>query len=122
MPRVTHFELPADDTDRAAKFYGGVFGWEFQKWEGPMPYFLVMTGPDKQAGINGGMAPRRQPGEPPTIVIDVPSVDDYVTKLQKHGAKIVVPKMAIPTVGWCAYFLDPEGNTLGIFQADESAA
>ncbi len=44
MPRPIHFEIPADDPDRAIAFYRDVFGWKFQKWEGPMPYWLITTG------------------------------------------------------------------------------
>ena len=57
MPRVVHFEIHAGDCERAAKFYKTVFGWEFQKWEGPTEYWMVMTGSDDQPGINGGLVP-----------------------------------------------------------------
>lgn len=59
MNRPTHFELHAGDPERAIKFYTAVFGWQFQKWDGPMPYWLINTG--EGAGINGGMVPRRGP-------------------------------------------------------------
>jgi len=48
MPRVVHFEIHAGDCERAVKFYKAVFGWEFQKWEGPAEYWMVMTGPNDQ--------------------------------------------------------------------------
>lgn len=54
MPRVVHFEVHADDPERAANFYSGVFGWELAKWEGPQDYWLITTGPDDEPGINGG--------------------------------------------------------------------
>jgi len=44
MPRVVHFEIHADDPQRAANFYQGVFGWDIKKWEGPEDYWLVTTG------------------------------------------------------------------------------
>jgi len=53
MPRPTHFEIPSDNPERAISFYEAVFGWKFQKWEGPMPYWLITTGPDSEPGING---------------------------------------------------------------------
>lgn len=59
MPRVIHFEIHAGEPARAISFYEKVFGWTFQKWEGPMEYWLVITGPDDQPGINGGLLPRR---------------------------------------------------------------
>jgi uncharacterized protein len=51
MPRVVHFEIHAGDTQRAISFYEKVFGWTFQKWEGPMRYWLVITGPDDERGL-----------------------------------------------------------------------
>ena len=35
MPRIVHFEIYADDVDRASKFYTDLFGWEINKWDGP---------------------------------------------------------------------------------------
>ena len=54
MPRVVHFEIHADDPERAANFYQSVFGWQFQKWEGPLEYWMIITGPEGTPGINGG--------------------------------------------------------------------
>jgi hypothetical protein len=120
MPRIVHFEIPADDPAKLQKFYGDVFGWQFQKWDGPMPYWLITTGPEGTPGINGGMMPKN-PGQPIVNTIDVPSVDEYAKKVEAHGGTIVVPKMAIPGVGWLAYFKDPEGNITGIYTHDPGA-
>ena len=74
---MVHFDLTAANPDRAAKFYGQVFGWTFEKWNGPMEYWMVKTGTDKQPGINGGLA-RREGGAQAatTTTVDVPSVDE----------------------------------------------
>ena len=66
MPRVIHFEIPADNPDRAVRFYSDVFGWQFNKWEGPVEYWLITTGADGQPGINGGMLRRAQPAPAPS--------------------------------------------------------
>ncbi len=55
MPRVVHFEIHADDPERAVKFYQNVFGWELTKWGGPHEYWVIKTGPDGSLGINGGL-------------------------------------------------------------------
>jgi predicted enzyme related to lactoylglutathione lyase len=120
MPRPIHFEIPADNPDRAIAFYTKVFDWSFQKWEGPMPYWLVKTGKDAP-GIDGGLHPRMFPGQGPVNTVDVPSCDDFTRKVQAAGGKVAVPKMAIPGVGWLAYCTDPEGNTFGIMQSDPKA-
>ena len=62
MPRIVHFDIPSDNPERAQKFYSQVFGWKFDKWNGPMEYWMVNTGDDKQPGINGGLG-KRMPGQ-----------------------------------------------------------
>lgn len=64
MPRVIHFEIHADNPERAVKFYEKVLGWTFQKWGGPMDWWLVTTGPDVQQGRNGEMG---SAGLPPAV-------------------------------------------------------
>ena len=120
MPRVIHFEITADQPERAVKFYSNVFGWKIQKWEGPMDYWLVYTG--EGPGIDGGLMKRMNPSATTINTIGVPSVDEYLAKIEKNGGKAVVPKAAIPGIGWFAYCQDTEGNVFGIMQMDESAA
>ncbi len=55
MPKVVHFEIPADNPQRAVKFYQKVFNWKIEKWQGPMDYWFVTTGEDKELGINGAI-------------------------------------------------------------------
>ena len=119
MPRPIHFEIPVDNPDRAIAFYKQVFDWKFEKWDGPMTYWLVQTG--SGAGIDGGLHPRAFPGQGPVNTIDVASCDVAVKKIEAAGGKVAVPKMAIPGMGWLAYCTDPEGNTLGVMEMDEKA-
>jgi len=114
MPRVVHFELPADDPERAINFYRTVFNWDINKWDGPEPYYLVKTGSGD--GIDGAIQQRRgQTGAVNTIGVD--DVDTYTAKIEANGGKIVVPKTEIPGIGFLAYAVDTEGTTFGIFQA-----
>jgi len=127
MPRVIHFEIHADNPERAVEFYRGLFAWEFTKWEGPMPYWLVKTGDDKLPGINGGLLPRQCPIDGQAVVayvctVDVPSVDAYLAKALATGGTPALPKMPIPGIGWLAYCKDPEGNIFGMMQSDPTAA
>jgi predicted enzyme related to lactoylglutathione lyase len=120
MPRVVHFELDAHDPERATSFYSKVFGWKAKKWEGPQDYWMITTGADGQPGINGGLT--KQMGAQPCIaIIDVPSVDEYTTRITKNGGRIVKPKMAVPGVGYLAYGTDSEGTIIGIMQFDKAA-
>jgi uncharacterized protein len=80
MPRVIHFEIHAQNPERAIQFYQGQFGWEFSKWPGPQDYWLIKTGPDDKPGINGGMIRRQRMIDGQAVIayvctIDVDSVD-----------------------------------------------
>jgi len=121
MPRVIHFEINVDNPERASKFYSDTFGWQFQKWGGPSEYWMVDTGADSQPGINGGMMKRPHPGAATVNTIGVTSVDESAAAVIKNGGKVVMPKTAIPTVGWFAYCTDTEGNTFGVMQPDANA-
>jgi predicted enzyme related to lactoylglutathione lyase len=121
MLRIVHFEINADDPERAVKFYQEVFGWKIKKWDGPIDYWLVTTGPDNQPGINGGIMKREDPQASTYNTVDVPSVDEFTKKITQNGGKIVVPKMAVPGVGWVAYCADTEGNVFGIMEEDPTA-
>lgn len=127
MPRVIHFEIHADQPERAIKFYQTTLGWEFTKWDGPQAYWLVKTGQDGQPGINGGLIQRQGKIDGTAVIayvctVDTPSVDQYVAKIQAAGGTQVVPKMPIPGIGWLAYCKDTEGNIFGLMQADPKAA
>lgn len=134
--RVVHFEIHAADPERAAQFYGDVFGWEIQEWVIPgvtLPqehrYWMVGTGSADEPGINGGLLVRR--GAPPVdgqavnafvCTVGVESVDASVAKALAAGGSPAVPKMPIKGVGWLAYCKDTEGNLFGMMQSDSAAS
>lgn len=126
MPRITHFEIHANDPARAAEFYSEIFGWKLTKWEGPQEYWMITTGDPREPGINGGLM-KRHPGTEGTAVIayvcsmDVDDLDAYVAKVIAKGGTTATPKMAIPGMGWLQYCKDPEGNIFGMMQVDKEA-
>ena len=121
MNRPVHFEIPAQNPEKMTAFFSTVFGWSFQKWDGPMPYWLVKTGADDQPGINGGIQLKNDPAQTVVNTISVADVDKSIGAVTANGGTIAVPKMAIPGVGWLAYFKDPEGNLHGMMQSDPGA-
>ena len=121
MPRVVHFDIGADDPERAIRFYSDVFGWEVEKWQGPFDYWLLKTGEPTEPGIDGGLARRQDPSVCTINTINVPSVDDFAKKISANGGKIVQPKQAIPGIGYIVTCQDTEGNTFGIMEMDKSA-
>jgi predicted enzyme related to lactoylglutathione lyase len=126
---VVHFEIPADDPERAAAFYRELFGWEIQKWEPAeeqregAEYWLVSTVPGDErgqptrAGVNGGMMRRQHPGHAPVSYFGVESVDDYVRKVLKLGGKVLVPRTQVPGMGAFAWVTDTEGNTFAVWES-----
>jgi len=128
MPKPVHFEIHCEDTARARKFYGEVFGWSFKKY-GASPaieYWLIDT--KEEGGMTGGLLLRHaalMPTPTPSafvVTIGVAALDEYVDKCLAAGATIVMPKMAIPGIGWQAYLLDSEKNIFGLHQTDAGAA
>jgi uncharacterized protein len=119
VPRVIHFEIPADNPERAVQFYEQVFGWKVHKWEGPHPYWLVKTG--EGPGIDGAIMNREHPGQGTMNTLDVSSLDDSIKAVEAAGGKIVMPRTPIPGIGFLAYAADPEGNIFGMMQMDASA-
>jgi predicted enzyme related to lactoylglutathione lyase len=122
MARVVHFEVPADDPERSIKFYETVFGWTIEKWDGPIEYWLIITGDEDKPGIDGGLARREDPETGVENTIDVKNLDQTLADVKANGGTILRPRMAVPGVGWMAYIKDTEGNTFGLMESDENAA
>jgi len=121
MGRVSHFEITADDPERAAAFYRKAFGWEFNDWGGTFKYLLATTGPKDQVGIDGAIMARHQTKQ---AVINTISVDKWEAGAQAvkdAGGTVLSDKDAIPGQGYFAYCRDTEGNVFGIFEANAAA-
>ena len=131
MGRVVHFEIQADDVERAMAFYASVFGWSFEDYGEftGAPYWGVITGPEDVPGINGGLL--RRPAATPALghgtnaYVCTMEVDDYDATerlILDAGGQVALPKMALTGMAWQGYYIDTEGNTFGIHQPDPDAA
>jgi len=124
MNAPAYFEIQADDTNRAVRFYREIFGWKFDKIEGlPIEYWRIET-----SGPRGGLLRRPAKTPPPehgtnafVCSMEVASFDDLAAKVASLGGQVAMPKFAVPGVCWQGYFIDTEGNTFGIFQPDAAA-
>ena len=135
MPTIVHFEIPANDIERAKKFYNDLFGWKIEKWPGtdgsqltsaatgqPMEYWLITTTDDKgNKALGGGMMKRQMPEHKVTNYIGVKSIDEYKSKVEKLGGKVLAPKHTVPGMGYFALCLDTENNPFAIWESNESA-
>jgi uncharacterized protein len=125
---VGHFEIPADNTERARKFYSASFGWKMNPMPG-MDYTMVSTGASDAQGmpkdpgyIGGGIGKRGGPLEHPVVTIVVDDVAAASKTVEKNGGKIIQAKREIPgNMGWTAYFKDTEGNVVGLYQWPKQA-
>jgi uncharacterized protein len=120
--RVVHFEIPADDLERAEAFYREAFGWRVNVMPG-LGYALIGTTPTDEQGaptdpgaINGGMLKRQDPVRAPVVVIEVADIDAVLPAIERLGGVVARPKFAVGDMGFAAYFTDPEGNVLGLWQ------
>ncbi|MET1066168.1 MAG: VOC family protein [Arthrobacter sp.] len=119
---IVHFEIPADDENRAREFYSSAFGWKIS----PMPemsYSMLMTTPSDERGmpsvpgsINGGMFRREGDLTSPIVTVDVDDIDAALKKINSAGGSTVRPRQEVGSMGWAAYFKDTEGNVIGLWQ------
>jgi uncharacterized protein len=118
-----YFEIQADDPRRAMNFYSQVFGWKFSEVPGPVLYWTIETG-----GSRGGLL-KRPAKTPPAqsgmnafvCSLEVEEFDASAKTILDQGGTVALPKFAVPGTCWQGYFVDPEGNTFGIFQVDPTA-
>jgi uncharacterized protein len=138
---IVHFEIPADQPERAVQFYSELFGWDIQRYEGSpeevegmadyrpenFEYWMVRTVPTNEQGmptrpgVNGGLMRRAMPGQGPVNYISVDNVDQFVAKAERLGARVLMGKSPVPRMGWFAQLADPEGNTFAIWETDPHA-
>jgi len=123
---VGHFEIPADNTERARKFYSATFGWKMLQMP-DMDYTMVSTGavdekrlPKEPGYIGGGIVQRGGPLEHPVVTIVVDDISTAVKKIEKNGGKIIQEKHSVGQgMGFAAYFKDSEGNVVGLYQVPQ---
>ena len=121
MPRISYLDISADEPDRAVNFYRKVFDWQINKWDGPREFWEIKTGESDEPGIDGGLSKRERIGEWITPFINIPSIDQYISKIESNGGKIIQAKTAIPTIGYTLLFKDTESNTIGLFEENKQA-
>jgi hypothetical protein len=126
--QVVHFELPADDVDRARDFYEQAFGWRFA----PLPdldYTMIRTTESDleevstvPGAINGGMMQRMPGFNGPVITIQVDAIDDALARVERLGGKTMLSRQSVGDMGFTAYFTDTEGNVVGLWENVSSQA
>jgi predicted enzyme related to lactoylglutathione lyase len=129
MNPVTHFEMPASDRARVAKFYTQAFGWSMQEMGPEMGHYILAgtteTGEDrlpKQPGrINGGFFEKSKDNQYPSVVIEVDNIQQAMKRVKDAGGKVLGGQKPgepddIPGVGLYVSFVDSEGNRVGMLE------
>jgi predicted enzyme related to lactoylglutathione lyase len=126
MDPVVHFELPAEDRERMAAFYGSAFGWQTQLLGPEMGNYTVVITTESDAGqsttpgaINGGffMKTADAPSQEPSVVIAVQDINASLSAIEQAGGTVAGPPQEIPGVGLYGSFHDSEGNRMSLLQA-----
>lgn len=120
MYRVTQFEVPATTPIKSISFYNQVFGWTFQptktnKW-------TAKIDSNKHSIFGNPFRKKTCTTQSLTNAIEVKNVDATLSRIQKEGGQVIVPKFAVPGIGWMSYFKDLEQNVFGIVQSDRLAS
>jgi len=125
MEKVVHFELPADNIERAKKFYKETFNWQMRDIP-EMNYVIIYTVdvdekmmPKESGAINGGMFRRVDMDSMingPTFAVNVDNIDEAIKKIKNAGGLMVKEKTTVENMGFVAYFKDTEGNILSVWQ------
>ena len=122
--KLSHFAIYTEDTNRAKEFYSNVFDWGFQSY-GQQDFLQIKDDNSDEGKLIGALQSRNYSPVPEKIIglectISVENVDDIVERLQNNGGQILMPKTAIPYVGWITKFLDTEGNLICAMQYDNN--
>lgn len=123
--KMTHFAVHIDDMDRAKNFYEEVFEWGFASY-GPSDFLQIKADKTENSELIGALQSRKYSVVTEKIIglectVSVENIDEIIQRVESNGGRILMPKMAIPHVGWIAKFLDTEGNLICAMQSNNSA-
>jgi predicted enzyme related to lactoylglutathione lyase len=121
MPTIVHFDVPAEDTQRAKAFYAALFDWKFDLVP-EFQYNLISTSNlDGTPGVRGGLGKRMDPSQRMMNYFGVKSIDAAMKQVENLGGKLVSPKMPVPGMGYLVNCMDTEGNSFGLWEENTRA-
>jgi predicted enzyme related to lactoylglutathione lyase len=121
MSTIVHFDVPAENIDRAKKFYSGLLGWKFESWPGMEYNLITTTNLEGVPGVGGGMGKRMDPSQRMVNYFGVKSIDAAIQQVKNLGGRMLSDKMTVPTMGYLANCVDTEGNTFGLWEENSEA-
>jgi predicted enzyme related to lactoylglutathione lyase len=121
MPTIVHFDVPAEDIERAKKFYSALLGWKFESLPEMQYNLITTTNLDGTPGVGGGMGKRMDPSQRMMNYFGVSSIDTAMKQVKSLGGSILSKKMAVPQMGYLVNCIDTEGNMFGLWEEDTKA-
>ncbi len=123
--KLTHFAIHTDDISRAKNFYEDVFEWSFSSY-GPPDFLQIKTDASADGELIGALQSRHYSPIADRLIglectIQVENIDEIIERILRNQGQILMPKTAIPYVGWIIKFLDTEGNLVCAMQSDPGA-
>ena len=107
-------DLQTSDVAKGAEFYGKLFGWDRQDLGpdmGGYGFFL------KDGKMVAGVGPKQ--GEAPpawATYVSVTDADAAAEKVKQSGGTVLMEPMDVMTAGRMAFFMDPTGAVIGVWQ------
>lgn len=114
--KLVHFEITAEDAQRAKSFWSSLFGWRFQEWSGPIEYHMLEPGD----GPGGAIYPAEKRDGHVIVYFDVDDMDATLEKVAELGGSVIEGKSPIPEIGYFARCRDTEGTAFSLFQPDDT--
>ncbi len=114
------FEIPAQDINRAKKFYESAFNMKMEEMPEMMGMKMASFPTEMGNGKVSGALVQSQMHKPSTdgavIYLNAnPAIQNVIERIEKNGGKVVMPKTQIsPEIGFMAFFVDTEGNKVGL--------
>ena len=118
---LVHFDIPADDLERASEFYRAIFGWKIEPVGGFEGYLEIKPGGREEA-TGGGITKRFMPEQRPVNYFEVSSIDEANRRVRDGGGQVIVEKMTVPGFGYLSLCADTEDNAFGMWLEDPGAA
>jgi uncharacterized protein len=121
MAAIVHFDVPAEDIERAKKFYAKLLGWKFESWPGMEFNLITTTNLDGSPGVGGGIGKRMETSQRMMNYFGVNSIDASMKQVTSLGGKLTSPRMPVPGMGWLVNCMDTEGNAFGLWEENRNA-
>jgi hypothetical protein len=115
---MVHLEIPAGDTAKAREFWGSLFGWQWQAFDGPFEYHMTRFSENTGGAIYTPDPPDKRG---PRVYFDVDDINAGNARVGELGGE-AGEAQPVPGMGWFSVCKDTEGNEFGLWQNDPNAA